>query len=461
MGSGLPDLTRTVQALVLAGLAFACSGAADNLAGPTLSALPAPAACDGPAALPDRAPAKGQSYSDPDYGGCVTRLTDHVREPPGGFARNDYSRRDPFNADGSRVMIYARDGSWHLYDPRNGQYVKRLPLHGADVEPQWDVADPDRLYYLPNHGGLEIDRLDPATGQRAVAADFSNLTAIAGHPEAHAVTDVWPAAAHVWTRTEGSPSRDMRYWAFQVENRDFQTLGIISYDLVQNRILGVYDLHRDGNGIGRPDHVSMSPDGTRVVVSWNGDGNDCPAHRMGTRNAPCGLMAFSTDFSHALGLASRGPHSDMALTAAGREVIVIANYESGNVEMIDLHTGEVTPLWRIYLGGASTAMHISGKGYRHPGWVLISTYALRDPEQVHPWYASKLMAVELAPHPRIVLLAHIHSRAESYFSEPQAAVDAGFRHALFNANWGSGRETDIDAYLLTLPPDWDRLPPAR
>lgn len=420
---------------------------------PTGLAVPAP--CTGPAKIPESPPAKGKSYRDPDYGACVIRLTDHNREPPIGFARNDYSRRQPFNADESRALIYARDGSWHLYDPRNGDYIQRLPFHGADSEPQWDAVDPQRLYYLPNHGGLEIDALNTATGKSRVAADFLRLDGIAGHPDADSLTDIWPDAAHVWTRTEGSPSHDMRYWAFQVENREFHTLGIITYDLSQNRIVGIYDLTRDGGGIGRPDHVSMSPNGQHVVVSWNGAGMDCPAGRQSSRSKPCGLMAFSPDFSRATALASRGPHSDLALTADGRDVIVIANYVSGNVEMIDLSTGQTTVLWRIYTEGSSTAMHISGKAFQHPGWVLISTYALRSRTGARPWYTNKLMAVELTAQPRIVLLASIPTRADSYFSEPQAAVDRRFRQALFNANWGSGRDSDIDTYLLQLPPHWD------
>src|SRR5690606_5201710 len=61
-------------------------------------------------------PGKGDSYRDPDYGVCVVRVTDHDHEPPTGFARNYYSRFQPFNADESLLLVFARNGEWHLYD---------------------------------------------------------------------------------------------------------------------------------------------------------------------------------------------------------------------------------------------------------------------------------------------------------------------------------------------------------
>src|SRR5690606_10526066 len=163
-------------------------------------------------------------------------------------------------------------------------------------------------------------------------------------------------------------------------------------------------------------------------------------------------MAFTRDFREAVGLAAKSPHSDLAVDADGREVIVVSNYDSGNVEMIELATGKVTPLWRIYIDGASTAMHISGKAWRRPGWVLISTYWMNDPKEARPWYRDKLMAVELREDPRIINIASIASHVRSYFSEPHATVNRDFTRIVFNANWLTGRDDDVDVYMALLPP---------
>jgi hypothetical protein len=397
-------------------------------------------------------PPKGASYIDPLYGTCVTRVTDHYKEPPVGFARNDYSRREPFNADGSLMLIYAQDGYWHLYDARTYQWIRKLNLGGGSVEPQWHPTDPDLLYVIPNHGGLTMSTVNVENGARRTVADFRDVASIAGHPGVTDLTRIWPNAARVWTRSEGSPSRDARYWAFQVETSDFQPIGMISYDLKTNAITGIYDFDSDGGGIGRPDHVSISPLGDYVVASWNGPGVNCSSESaLGSLHHPCGLMSFSRDFSSAVGLAVRGPHSDMALTADGHEVIVISDYDRGSVVMLRLDTGALTTLWNIYINGAATAMHFSGKNYAVPGWILISTYGLKDPQGALPWYSNKIMAVELKANPRILNIANIVNSADHYFSEPQAAVNGSFTRILFNSNWGTGKDTDVDAYMITLP----------
>ncbi|HEX7029249.1 MAG TPA: hypothetical protein VF254_01530 [Gammaproteobacteria bacterium] len=395
-------------------------------------------------------PEKGESFRDPHYGACIVRLTDHRNEPPAGFIRNYYSRFQPFNADESRILLIAQDGMWHLYDAKTFEYLKPLDLGGGSVEPRWHPSDPDILYVLPEGGGLSMHAYDVETGERVRIADFTDLESIAGDDDAGDIRKVWPKAARIWTRWEGSPSRDGRYWAFQVETEDGEPLGLITFDLAAQRILGTYDI-RD---IGRPDHISMSPKGNYAVASWPRDAADCPLFRdKGTLEKPCGLMAFSLDFEEATALAEGSPHSDIAIDADGREVIVISNYDSGNVEMIDLASGKITPLWRIYIDGASTALHVSGKAYRKPGWVLVSTYWTKDPNDAHPWYENKLMAVELKADPRILNIANIVTRSRSYFTEPHATVNRDFTRVVFNANWGTGKEEDIDAYIALLPPD--------
>src|SRR3546814_15991212 len=45
-------------------------------------------------------PAKGVAFKDPAFGTCVVRATNHNTEPPSGFARNAYSRRQAFTEIG-------------------------------------------------------------------------------------------------------------------------------------------------------------------------------------------------------------------------------------------------------------------------------------------------------------------------------------------------------------------------
>ena len=393
-------------------------------------------------------PKKGSSYADPAYKSCVVRATDHEAEGLPGFARNDYSRRQPFNADDTKVLIYSQQGKWHIYDANSMAYVRELGLKGGSVEPQWHPANPNLLYVMDNNGGMTISTFDVTTDEMNVVTDFRSVASIAGRPGANSLTDIWPNAARAWTKSEGAPSADGRYWGLQVETADFQPLGMITYDMHTDTVTGVFDFSRDGNGIGRPDHISMSPSGKFVVPSWNGSGVNCPSRaQLGTVNKPCGLMAYSRDFSSAVGLAVRGPHSDIGLDANGRDVIVAGDYETGWVEMWDLATGENTKLWQIYENDNSTAMHISARNFNKPGWVLISTYMEKKPG----WYVQKLMAVETKANPRILNIAHTYNTVETYFSETHAAVNRDFTRIMYNSNWQTANVQNIDAYMVVLP----------
>src|SRR5690606_30220779 len=87
-------------------------------------------------------PAKGDAYADPAYDSCVIRATDHEAEGLAGFARNDYSRRQPFNADDSKFLIYTQGGAWQLYDTETMDLVRELELKGARIELQWHPTNP-------------------------------------------------------------------------------------------------------------------------------------------------------------------------------------------------------------------------------------------------------------------------------------------------------------------------------
>jgi len=366
-----------------------------------------------------RASARGDAFWEPDFHICMLRATDHVADGISGFAVNDYSRREPFNADDTRFIVNSGNGNWYLYDADSLKRIALLDGLSGDAEPQWHPTDPNTLYYLPINGGTRLYALDLSTNASRVVADFAGKLP-------------WPNAAHVWTRSEGSPSRDARYWGFQVEDDAFHILGLIVWDLPQNRLVG------SKNVSVRPDHVSMSPSGRWIVAS----GAD-------------GVLAYSADFSVTKRLYTKTEHSDIAVGADGHDVFVSIDYDGndGNVYMVDIDTGVRTDLFPTYLNGAASAMHFSGKAYDRPGWVLISTYAdKRARDGRLAWYAGQIFAVQLHAAPKIYRFAFHRARANGYWSEPHAAVDRDFTRVLYSSNWGGGSDADLDVYQLRLPP---------
>jgi hypothetical protein len=379
-------------------------------------------------------PAKGEPVLDAIFGTCVVRVTQHDVEPPRGFARNDYSRRQAFNADGSRILIVDREGGWHLYDGTSLAWVGNLKGVGGDAEPQWHATDPNRLYYVPRNGlGMTLMEIDIRDPRPRVAADFGAR-----------LKRLWPRAAAAWTRSEGSPSADLRYWAFQVDDDQWKGVGMFTWDLQTDTIIAHYDFALHAKP--RPDHLSMSPSGRYVVVSWD----DGPA-------------LFDRDLHPLRGLATKGEHSDIALDANGNDVYVSVDYEArgGPVYMTDLKSGKRTLLFDTYVASTATAMHFSGKAFAHPGWVVISTYGeYSNAGRISRWLGNggaqwlhgKVMAVELRPGGRIVQLANHHSHYDEYWTEPQASVNRDLTRILFNSNWDKRSKDDVDAYMVVVPP---------
>ncbi|KQV97985.1 hypothetical protein [Rhizobacter sp. Root1221] len=388
----------------------------------TPSWRPAPGLVNVPVPADERPP-KGLPVFDAAHRTCLVRVTDHDAELRSGFARNEYSRRQAFNADDSRLIVVSQDGYWHLYATADLRYLGKLNGPAGDAEPQWHPTDPAVLRYLPNNGiGMTLNEVNVETGQTHVVADLSQR-----------VRAVWPTAQALWTRSEGSPSRDQRYWAFQVDDAKWGGLGLVSYDLKEDRIVATYDFAR--NRKLRPDHVSMSPSGQYIVVSWLD-----------------AVTSFRADFSEPRVIQKKSEHSDLAIGADGDDVYVAVDYEArgGPLFSVNLRTGKRTDLLKTYIDGTATALHISGKAFARPGWVLVSTYADYG-KAGQQWLHRKLFAMSLDAEPRILELAHHHSTYAEYFTEPQATVNRNLTRVLFSSNWGTRSKTDVDTFMVVVP----------
>ncbi|MCM5680338.1 hypothetical protein M8A51_12440 [Schlegelella sp. S2-27] len=360
-------------------------------------------------------PAKGKAFLDPSYKTCVVRVTDHASEPPSGFARNDYSRRQAFNADSTRLIVYAYDGFWHLYDAKTFAHLKRLNGPAADAEPQWHPTDPNLLHYLPTNGGMVVNELNVSTNTSRVVGNFTGRLP-------------WSNAARLWTKSEGSPSADGRYWAFMAETSSFSPVGIVVWDRVTDTIVSTM---ANSN---RPDHLSMSASGNYVVVSWLDK-----------------VVAYDRNLQNPRTIQKSSEHSDIALDENGDDVYVSVDYQSNNgaVFMINLRTGARTDLFGTYISGTATAIHFSGKAFRKPGWVLMSTYA--DYGGAMQWLHRKITAVQLKANPTVYHLAHTRVVDNGYWTEPQASVNRDFTKVLFTSNWGVNSSMDLDAYMVEIP----------
>ena len=375
-------------------------------------------------------PALGITVNEPGYGLCLTRMTQADAEPPNTFARTDYSRRQAFNVDGSRMLAVARDGAWHLYDPRVPAYVQQIPGFAGAVEPQWHATNPNIITYLPDAGTrMQVLDLDLTTRQNSVAGDL-----------AVRLQSLWPTAATMNTGAEGSPSADGRFWAFQVSDADQEGLGIIIWD----KQLDIIVSHRNIEAL--PDHLSMSPGGRHVVVS--------SADRT---------VSYDLQLQNPQTLLNATEHSDLAIGADGEDYYVAIDYstDDGDLFMTNLTTGQRTPLVATYLGRESTTLHVSGKAYDLPGWVVVSTFDMREEDP--QWLYQRIWLVQLQADPVIYPLGFHQSKlkpaagSDNYWAEPHATINKDGTRVVFNSNWNSDTVTDVDVYAIDIPP-LDQMP---
>jgi hypothetical protein len=393
-------------------------------------------------------PVKGQGFLDATYKTCMVRATDHKADLNSDeFLRNDYARRQAFNADSSRHLAYAMHGGWHVYDVATSQHLGGLRGPGGDSELQWDGTVPNRLYYLPTNGvGMKLYQLDLGSTLDPKDNLLASTSTTVGD-FAQRVTAKWPKAKAVWTKSEGSPSKDSRYWCFMVDAVDDVTgkwsgLGLFTWDRATDTILGMTD-HPGGV---RPDSVSMSPSGDYCV--WYGDT----------------VQAFTRDLGSNATLVPAAEHSDIGIDANGDDVFISVDYQAngGPVYMVNLRTKVRTDLVPTYVGDThtATALHISAKSFNKPGWFLLETYAdytSYGPEAGRQWLHKKLMAVQMKAAPTIYNVAFTRAVEHGYFTEPHGTVNREFTKVLFTSNWNrddpnvGDLDVDIDAYMVQLP----------
>lgn len=391
------------------------------------------------------------------YGSPIARVTDNVKWVSEGKKRrrNDYSRRQAFNSDNTLFLMYQSDGYWYLHDAATGAQVgDYLPGLAGDAEPIWSTTDPNTLWYIPNNGwGMQLHQMNVATRTTVRTWDLASR-----------IQAIWPSAQICSTKSEGAPSLDGRYWCWQVETSSFTILGVITFDAVEDQILG----HIDCGPTERPDHTSMSPSGKWAVVSWAGQ------EHLGTRAYTQDMKSphpASQEGNPYITLHKQSEHSDMALLPGGDDAFVFCDYQSPNGDLVftNMKTGVRTPLLALYHNGSGTAYHISGRCYKAPGYVVVSTYGeykdrnpdgprLRNAPEMR-WYHRKIFVVSLEANPKFWEVCFADSDYQkawgtsAYWAEPHATTNNDLTRILFNSVQGSSNWEDVETYMVALHPE--------
>lgn len=391
-------------------------------------------------------------FRDPVFGTCVVRVTDRTADraaddlSPG--LKNEYSRIQSFNANESRILVRGTRATWYLYDAQTLQPLGQLPF-GGSLDPRWDATNPDLLYYNEE---TRLMAYNVGTGETRLAHDFA-----ADFPG--------QTLAAVWTKYEGSPSSDGRYWGFMAEDENWVTVAFLVYDLASDQVIATRDV-RGAPGVEGVDNAYISPLGDYFIADFSD--YYCERGQLGSDAQPCGYMVYDRNLENGRGLMRISGHQDLALDAEGREVVVYQDIDTDHISMLDLATGTVTPLWPIDFSYTPLGLHISGRAFNRPGWVLVSTYYGGYPTD-YTWMDNAVFAIELKPDGRVVRLAHTHSvfqegavsydADKDYYAEPHGSVNRDFTRILFTSNWGRSGTEEVEMFMIELPPNWTELLP--
>jgi hypothetical protein len=388
-------------------------------------------------------PAARIPFRDPVFDACLVRVTDREKDlavgDPSKGLKNEYARVQSFNADDTYILVRSTEANWYLYDAHTLRVLGRLPV---DNEPRWDSSDPARLYY---HSESRLMGLNVESGQQEIVHDYSldfpgqNLYA-------------------AWTRYEGSPSIDSRYWGVIAQDESWLPVAFLVYDKQAGQVIARRDLRSWPAEDREIDSVTISPLGNYYLVYMD---KYC-VDKLGTESDPCGLMVYDRNLKDGRGLLPIIGHSDLALDVWGREVLIFQDIRQDEISLLDLETGLVTPLQTIDFSHSPIGFHFSGQAINRPGWAVVSTYSGAQPSAT--WMDDVVFAIELAPGGRVVRLAHTHSIVDDkqdhdYWAEPQASANRDLTRILFTSNWGRSGSEAVDMYMIVLPDDWfNQLP---
>jgi len=378
-------------------------------------------------------PAAGTSYTDPKTGIAVIRITDALNSSEAGTFP-DYSKRQAWNADQTRMILRTDDGYVLLFDGQTYQFMSVLNgVAGQDIF--WHPINPDFIYFSPDS---VLYSLHIPTGDIDPVHDFAPYT-------------------FANTNGEGNLSDDARYYAvvgqyYNYISGEVTFSDILVYDLVMDEVISAMPIPQDS--IWGFDWVSVSRGGNYVVIDYA----DTETGRYHGVEVYDRMMNFI--WQKPLGAG----HSDLGTESNGDEILVMDLYDEETNETVymkyRLSDGQETELLRTSL---LFDQHISLRNEARKDWCFISTfdYVDRLTDDSLSWlpFEDEVFALKLDGSGDVQRVAHHHSRRFSpstpdpdnsvYWSEPHATVDREGKRILWGSNWRQNMQNvnSVDAYL--------------
>lgn len=122
-----------------------------------------------------------------------------------------------------------------------------------------------------------------------------------------------------------------------------------------------------------------------------------------------------------------------------------------DLQVIRMSDGLVLHNFMIDLGpGGGNSGHMSGRGYKKPGWILFSWYYDGSTSTGPGVFSLEINAINLDTG-EVRRIVHDQSIGNTdYFAEPHATVNPSFNKIMWGSNWRTPRG-EVDTYAVDLP----------
>ncbi len=369
-----------------------------------------------------------QTIVDPTYGTTIARISDTAAFGSSDkVLRHAYAKNQPWNADGTRLML-----CWNypaqILDGRTFRYLFSRHQPSQAV---WSNTEPHFMFGTHSNAKVFVKSDVREDWKETVLRSFSDYDTID------------------FGGSEGNLSNDDHFVALMGHLGDQITL--LVYDLVADRVTSQLPLGQLSAGAGSGDDVnnwSMSQSGAYVVVQFNTDRHGRPAGIEVYDRSLNFLRRLTDDDSY-------GGHFDLGFDATGAEVAV---WQSSSRDLVSARLSDGIRTVQVAAPLMNWGIHVSCRNLKRPGWCYLSefAYANASPGDVD-FMTSKaiyqeLLAVRLDGSGSVEHFGHehhsmpVHSR--EYDRAAMATPSRDGRIMIWGSDWedtASGAE--VHAYV--------------
>lgn len=369
-------------------------------------------------------PALGQTFTDPQFGTVMRRISQVAGSGPNAAIVPMYTTMSAWNADESRmILLDISAGSHVLYDGKTYARIKLLDINPADVEQvYWDTSDPDLFYYTD---GQEFIRYHVGTDTREMLHDFTDLCG-----------------------SDQPTNGDDPMFTSWDSHRLGLTCGqkMFIYDWSTDTVLGT-------TTVGGTPPAQVAPSGALAYLE------------AGTGQ----ILDQDLKLLRSLTLQAPDNHASLGQLMNGHDTWNGTVYDDGN-DGAQSNVG-ILATWDLTNGSGGAVIgpktgypyppdgHVSAMAYRQPGWIFVSTYFVNgfDGTGAAPTSYGLLDLENLIADTNTGKVCRVGRHrswgkadlAIGYWAEAHTVPSPSGTRAVFASDWLNG--PSVDAYVLELP----------